>query len=126
MPEQTSRPIRLVVTADNHLNRYHAKMPVQRLEERRRRLRPAFRRAVDRAIEISAAGLRGIIAGRSRPLGQRPDRAARPPAPARRSAPAERVAEPGEQAVAVASARAEVRLLLPAQLGEPAQEFGLL
>jgi DNA repair protein SbcD/Mre11 len=47
-------PIHLVVTADNHLNRYHAKMPVARLEERRRWLRRAFRRAVDKAVEIKA------------------------------------------------------------------------
>ena len=47
-------PVRLVVTADNHLNRYHAKMPVWRLEERRRWLRHAFRRAVDGAIELKA------------------------------------------------------------------------
>jgi DNA repair protein SbcD/Mre11 len=47
-------PVRLVVTADNHLNRYHAKMPVWRLEERRRWLRRAFRRAVDGAIELKA------------------------------------------------------------------------
>ncbi|HEV2123983.1 MAG TPA: metallophosphoesterase [Chloroflexota bacterium] len=46
--------VRLVITADNHLNRYHAKMPVSRLEERRRWLRRAFRRAVDRAIETQA------------------------------------------------------------------------
>jgi DNA repair protein SbcD/Mre11 len=52
--EKTAQPVRLVVTADNHLNRYHARMPVQRLEERRRWLRRAFRRAVDRAIEIKA------------------------------------------------------------------------
>jgi len=48
-------PVRLVVTADNHLNRYHAKMPVTRLDERRRRLRLAFRRAVDKAIDLKAA-----------------------------------------------------------------------
>ena len=47
-------PVTLVVTADNHLNRYHAKMPVARLEERRRWLRRAFRRAVDGAIERRA------------------------------------------------------------------------
>ncbi|HXI14778.1 MAG TPA: metallophosphoesterase, partial [Chloroflexota bacterium] len=47
-------PVRLVVTADNHLNRYHAKMPVTRLDERRRRLRLAFRRAVDKAIDLKA------------------------------------------------------------------------
>jgi DNA repair exonuclease SbcCD nuclease subunit len=47
-------PVRAVVTADNHLNRYHARMPASRLEERRRVLRRAFRRAVDRAIAIKA------------------------------------------------------------------------
>ena len=47
-------PVRAVVTADNHLNRYHAKMPASRLEERRRWLRRAFRKAVDKAIEIKA------------------------------------------------------------------------
>jgi DNA repair exonuclease SbcCD nuclease subunit len=47
-------PVRAVVTADNHLNRYHAKMPVGRLEERRRVLRRAFRRAVDAALELRA------------------------------------------------------------------------
>jgi len=47
-------PVTLVVTADNHLNRYHAKMPVARLEERRRWLRRAFRRVVDAAIALKA------------------------------------------------------------------------
>src|SRR5919202_997862 len=47
-------PVRAVITADNHLNRYHAKMPAARLEERRRALRRAFRRAVDHAIHIQA------------------------------------------------------------------------
>jgi DNA repair protein SbcD/Mre11 len=47
-------PVRAVVTADNHLNRYHAKMPAVRLEERRRVLRRAFRRAVDAAIDSRA------------------------------------------------------------------------
>src|SRR5919199_49963 len=46
--------IRAVVTADNHLNRYHARMPAARLEERRKVLRRAFRRAVDHAIDIKA------------------------------------------------------------------------
>ena len=46
--------VRAVVTADNHLNRYYAKMPIGRLEERRRRLRRAFRNAVDRAIALQA------------------------------------------------------------------------
>ncbi|MBI3970219.1 MAG: metallophosphoesterase [Chloroflexi bacterium] len=47
-------PVRAVVTADNHLNRYHAKMPTARLEDRRRILRRAFRQAVDKAIAIKA------------------------------------------------------------------------
>ena len=47
-------PVRAVITADNHLNRYHAKMPAARLEERRRRLRRAFRHAVDHAIDLRA------------------------------------------------------------------------
>ena len=47
-------PVKLVVTADNHLNRYHAKMPVARLEERRRWLRRAFRRVIDAAIAHKA------------------------------------------------------------------------
>jgi DNA repair protein SbcD/Mre11 len=47
-------PVRAVVTADNHLNRYHAKMPAARLEERRRTLRRAFRRVVDAAIDLRA------------------------------------------------------------------------
>lgn len=47
-------PVRAVVTADNHLNRYHAKMPVVRLEDRRRVLRRAFRRAVDAALDVRA------------------------------------------------------------------------
>lgn len=47
-------PVRAVITADNHLNRYHAKMPVVRLEERRRVLRRAFRHTVDAAIELRA------------------------------------------------------------------------
>ena len=47
-------PPRLVVTADNHLNRYHAKMGVERLETRRRWLRRAFRNAVDGAIARKA------------------------------------------------------------------------
>lgn len=47
-------PFRAVVTADNHLNRYHARMPAARLEERRRVLRRAFRRTVDAALELKA------------------------------------------------------------------------
>ncbi len=47
MPEMT---VRMVVTADNHLNRYAARMPAARLDERRTRLRQAFRQVVDGAI----------------------------------------------------------------------------
>jgi len=50
----SERPIRAVITADNHLNRYHAKMPAARLEDRRQALRRAFLRVVDHAIKIQA------------------------------------------------------------------------
>lgn len=43
--------IRIILTGDNHLNRYYDKMLPKRLEERRRRLRRAFRRTVEEAIE---------------------------------------------------------------------------
>lgn len=46
--------IRIVATADNHLGRYYARMPVRILDERRRRIRRAFGQAVDRAIETRA------------------------------------------------------------------------
>jgi DNA repair exonuclease SbcCD nuclease subunit len=49
--------VRLFVTADNHLNRFMARMTVARLEERRRRLRLAFRQVVDAAIEANATAL---------------------------------------------------------------------
>jgi len=42
--------VRVVVTADNHLNRYVARMPAARLDERRTRLRQAFRQVVDGAV----------------------------------------------------------------------------
>ncbi|MDE2992514.1 MAG: metallophosphoesterase, partial [Chloroflexota bacterium] len=45
----------LVVTADNHLGQYAARMPFARLEERRRRLREGFRRAVSYAVQHRAA-----------------------------------------------------------------------
>ena len=48
---------RLFVTADNHLNRFTARLTVSRLEDRRRRLRHAFRQVVDAAIEAKAAAL---------------------------------------------------------------------
>ncbi len=43
--------IRIVFTADNHLNRYYAKMTPTQLSERRQRLREAFAKTVDYAIE---------------------------------------------------------------------------
>lgn len=48
---------RIVITADNHLNRFTARLTVTRLEERRRRLRQAFRDVIDAAIEMKAAAL---------------------------------------------------------------------
>ncbi len=46
--------IRIVFTADNHLNRYYAKMTRDQLRERRRRIRQAFRETVDFAIKQKA------------------------------------------------------------------------
>lgn len=46
--------IRIVFTADNHLNRYYAKMTRDQLRERRRRIRQAFRETVDFAIKQNA------------------------------------------------------------------------
>src|SRR5919199_1695255 len=43
--------IRIVFTADNHLNRYYAKMSRDQLRERRRRIRDAWRKTVDFAIQ---------------------------------------------------------------------------
>jgi len=54
LPTPLRRPIRAVVTADNHLSRPHAKMSPQKLERRRWWLRQGFRRAVDYAIESEA------------------------------------------------------------------------
>ena len=48
------RPIRAVVTADNHLSRGHSKMSPQKLEARRQWLRKGFRAAVDYALESEA------------------------------------------------------------------------
>lgn len=48
------RPLRIVLTADNHLGRFYDRMPPQRLEERRRWLRRGFRAAVDCALERRA------------------------------------------------------------------------
>jgi DNA repair exonuclease SbcCD nuclease subunit len=46
--------IRIVFTADNHLNRYYAKMTRDQLRERRKRIRQAFRETVDFAIKQNA------------------------------------------------------------------------
>lgn len=43
--------IRIVFTADNHLNRYYAKMTADQLAKRRQRLREAWAKTVDYAIE---------------------------------------------------------------------------
>lgn len=48
---------RIVATADNHLNRFTARLTVTRFEERRGRLRRAFRDVVDAAIEMKAVAL---------------------------------------------------------------------
>lgn len=49
-----SNMVRIVFTADNHLNRYYAKMSREQLRERRRRIRQAFRETVDFAIQNGA------------------------------------------------------------------------
>jgi exonuclease SbcD len=46
--------IRIVFTADNHLNRYYAKMSREQLRTRRRRIREAFKETVDFAIKQGA------------------------------------------------------------------------
>ena len=46
--------LRIIATADNHLGRTHARMPIDRLDQRRRRIRRAFGQAVDYAIERRA------------------------------------------------------------------------
>lgn len=43
--------IRLVLTSDNHLNRYYAKMTREQLRLRRRRIREAWKKTVDYAID---------------------------------------------------------------------------
>lgn len=48
------RPLRIVLTADNHLGRFYDRMSPQRLEERRRWLRRGFRAVVDCALERGA------------------------------------------------------------------------
>jgi DNA repair exonuclease SbcCD nuclease subunit len=46
--------IKVVATADNHLNSYYAKMTPQQLEERRKRLRTAFQESVEYTLSIGA------------------------------------------------------------------------
>lgn len=46
--------IRIVFTADNHLNRYYAKMSREQLRARRRQIREAFKATVDFAIKNGA------------------------------------------------------------------------
>jgi DNA repair exonuclease SbcCD nuclease subunit len=43
--------VRIVLTSDNHLNAYYAKMPPQLLRERRTRIRDAWRKTVDFALD---------------------------------------------------------------------------
>lgn len=43
--------VRIVLTSDNHLNAYYAKMPPQVLRERRKRIRNAWRKTVDYALD---------------------------------------------------------------------------
>jgi DNA repair exonuclease SbcCD nuclease subunit len=52
--ETHHRPIRVVVTADNHLSRPQARMSPQKLEVRRRWLRSGFKAAVDYALDSEA------------------------------------------------------------------------
>ena len=53
--------LRIVATADNHLGRYYARMPVRTLDERRYRLRRAFGQVIDYAVENHAHLL--VLAG---------------------------------------------------------------
>lgn len=46
--------IRIVLTSDNHLNRYYAKMSREQLRQRRRTLRDAWRQTVDFALQQRA------------------------------------------------------------------------
>ncbi len=46
--------MKIVVTADNHLNRYYKKMRPEQLEKRREILRGNFSRVLDHAVEIDA------------------------------------------------------------------------
>lgn len=49
-----SAGVKVVVTSDNHLNRYYDRMSPQKLFERRRLLRQGFHQAVERALEEDA------------------------------------------------------------------------
>ena len=53
--------VRIVATADNHLGRYYARMPVRTLEERRHRLRNTLGQVIDYAIANNAHLL--VLAG---------------------------------------------------------------
>lgn len=53
--------LHIVATADNHLGRYYARMPVRTLDERRYRLRRAFGQVINYAIENHAHLL--VLAG---------------------------------------------------------------
>jgi exonuclease SbcD len=46
--------MKIVVTADNHLNRYYKKMRPEQLEKRREKLRENFSKVVEHAVEIDA------------------------------------------------------------------------
>ncbi|MCC6180109.1 MAG: metallophosphoesterase [Chloroflexi bacterium] len=54
MSAAVATPIRAVVTADNHLNRYYDRLSPPKLAERRKQLRRGFDRAVEAAIEQRA------------------------------------------------------------------------
>src|SRR5439155_13728599 len=49
-----SETVRAVVTADNHLNRFYARMTPQKLSQRRRYLRDGFKAAVAYAVQRPA------------------------------------------------------------------------
>lgn len=46
--------IRIVFTADNHLNKYYAKMTAEQLAKRRQRLRQAWVQTVDYTVSRGA------------------------------------------------------------------------
>lgn len=46
--------MKIVVTADNHLNRYYKKMRPEQLEKRREKLRENFSKVIDHAVKIDA------------------------------------------------------------------------